>query len=80
MPNSSGIVAILTLGFLPSVRAARYEVFLLAGQSNMDGRASVLDLKGDLEKYAKSNPDILIHFSAGGLKRPLTTGLGFKPL
>lgn len=75
-----GVVAFFTAGFSSSVRAAHYDVFLLAGQSNMDGRASVADLKGDLEKYAKSNPDILIHFSAGGLKRPLTTSLGFKPL
>lgn len=61
-------------------RAEHYEIFLLAGQSNMDGRGSLKGLTGDLEKYTKPNPDVLIHFSAGGLKRPLTTSQGFKPL
>jgi iduronate 2-sulfatase len=75
-----GIVAFVMAGISPILRAEHYEVFLLAGQSNMDGRGSIKDLTGSLKKYAQPNPDILIHFSAGGLKRPLTTSGGFKPL
>lgn len=64
----------------PAAAAEHFEIFLLAGQSNMDGRGAVADLKGDLEAYAKPNPDVLIHFSAGGLRRPLTVSQGFQPL
>lgn len=76
------LLAVLCLGagHIATARADQYEIFLLAGQSNMDGRANANDLKGDLEQYAKPNPDILIRFSAGGLHRPLTGIQGFQPL
>lgn len=63
-----------------TTRAEHYEIFLLAGQSNMDGRGAVKDLTGDLAHYAKPNPKVLIHFSAGGLHRTLTISKGFRPL
>jgi iduronate 2-sulfatase len=75
-----GVLGCLFAVGLTSVRAEHYEVFLLAGQSNMDGRGRVSDLKGDLAEYSRPNTNILIHFSAGGLKRPLTTSQGVKPL
>lgn len=75
-----GITAILAVGIQQKLHAEHYDVFLLAGQSNMDGRGAVKDLTDTLKGYAKPDPDILIHFSAGGLKRPLTTSHGFKPL
>jgi hypothetical protein len=62
------------------VRGEHYEVFLLAGQSNMDGRGSKQDLKGELAKWAKPQPQVLINFRAGGLRRSLTLSNGFKPL
>ncbi len=74
-------VAVLLLACQLTIALAdHYEVFLLAGQSNMDGRGAVVDLKEDLDEYAKANPEILLHFSAGGLNRPLTVSDGFKPL
>jgi iduronate 2-sulfatase len=71
---------VLLLGINTVVRAEHYEVFLLAGQSNMDGRGVVKQLTGDLAEYAKPNTNVLIHFSAGGLRRPLTVSQGFKAL
>jgi len=65
---------------ISTARATHYDVFLLAGQSNMDGRGRVKDLTGALAPYAQPRPDILIHFSAGGLHRPLTVSDGFQPL
>lgn len=71
----------LALGLsMAATRAEHYEVFLLAGQSNMDGRGNKQDLVGDLAGYAKPQPDVLIAFAAGGLRRPLTLSQGFVPL
>ncbi len=74
------LAAMYSLGIAAVARAEHFEIFLLAGQSNMDGRGAVKDLRGDLAKYAKPNPKIVIHFSAGGLHRPLSVSNGFKPL
>ena len=63
-----------------AAQAAHYDVFLLAGQSNMDGRGAKKELTGPLAQWAKPQPDVLIGFSAGGLHRTLTTSQGFKPL
>lgn len=73
-------VACVSACHFTTARAEHYEIFLLAGQSNMDGRGNAEDLKGDLEQYARPDTNILIHFSAGGLHRPLTGSQGFKPL
>ena len=74
------IAVCVLLGDVASAHARHFEVFLLAGQSNMDGRGNVKELTGDLFQYAIPRTDILIHFSAGGLHRPLTVSDGFKPL
>ena len=63
-----------------TARAEHYEVFLLAGQSNMDGRGAKKDLTGDLAKWAGAQKDVLISFAAGGLKRTFTESKGFVPL
>ena len=73
-----GSLAIAVSAF--SVHAEHYEVFLLAGQSNMDGRGAKKDLTGDLAKWAEPQPSVLINFRAGGLHRPETLSGGFKPL
>ncbi len=76
---AAGLVAGLVL-VAATVQAKHYEVFLLAGQSNMDGRGAKKELVGDLAKWAQLQPDVLINFRAGGLHRPLTLSHGFKPL
>ncbi|MEI7955710.1 MAG: sialate O-acetylesterase [Verrucomicrobiota bacterium] len=72
------LVGLLVLA--ATARAEHYEVFLLAGQSNMDGRGAKRDLVGDLAQWARPQPQVLINFRAGGLHRPLTLSNGFKPL
>ena len=73
-------VVFIVSGAVHTAMSEHYEIFLLAGQSNMDGRGAVGALTGDLGIYAPANTNILIHFSAGGLKRKLTVSDGFQPL
>ncbi len=63
------LVALLT--FISPARAAIYNVFILAGQSNMDGRAKVADLKDDLATWKKEQPNILFTYSNSGTKGKL---------
>lgn len=56
------------------------EVYLLAGQSNMDGRAAKACLVGEWAALARQQPDVWIRFRGGGLARPLTLSDGFRPL
>jgi len=62
------------------VRADHYEIFLIAGQSNCDGRGSVKDLNGSLAKWAKPQNDVTIAYSCSSLRGPVMTSDGFKPL
>ena len=55
-------------------------IYLLAGQSNMDGRGNVKDLTGPLAKYAQPLPAVSICFAAGGLHRPYRENQGLEPL
>jgi iduronate 2-sulfatase len=57
----------------------KVKVFLLAGQSNMDGRGQKADLVGPLAKWAQPQSDVLIAYSDSTLRGPYTSG-GFKPL
>ena len=77
--KAAGLIVGLVL-LAATVRAEHYDVFLLAGQSNMDGRGAKQGLVGDLAKWAQPQPQVLINFRAGGLHRPLTLSHGFKPL
>lgn len=63
-----------------SAKGPHYRVYLLAGQSNMDGRGNVKDLTGPLEKYARPLPTVSIRFAAGGLHRPYRENPGLEPL
>jgi iduronate 2-sulfatase len=65
------------LGAAP--KAAPMKVYILAGQSNMDGRGKKSDLVGDLARWAKPQPDVLIAYSNSDRRGPFTTG-GFVPL
>ena len=42
------VAVCLCAGTFTSARAEHYTIFLLAGQSNLDGRGAVKDLTGDL--------------------------------
>jgi iduronate 2-sulfatase len=64
----------------PTARADHYEVFLVGGQSNCDGRGSAASLTGPLAKWAKPQEDVLIAYSCSNLRGPVLTSEGFKPL
>jgi iduronate 2-sulfatase len=57
-----------------------YTIYLLAGQSNMDGRGKSKELVGDLAGFAKPFDNVLIRYSSGGHKRKLRDGQGLIPL
>ncbi|HVX83802.1 MAG TPA: sialate O-acetylesterase [Phycisphaerae bacterium] len=61
-------------------RAEHYDVFVLAGQSNMDGRAKVADLKGDLEKYAGPQADVKIAYSDSTARGAPLSSKGWEEL
>jgi hypothetical protein len=61
-------------------RAADYDVFILAGQSNMDGRGPTRDLVGPLAPWAGKQEAVLIDYAMAGLQsKPHTSG-GWKTL
>ena len=61
-------------------RAEHYEVFIVAGQSNCDGRGKAAELTGTLAKYAKPQADVLIAYSCTELRGPILASDGFQPL
>jgi len=71
---------LIVFGPLSMAQGMHFEVFLLAGQSDLDGRALVKDLTGDLAHYAVPQANVRINFSAGGLHRPLLINDRFEPL
>lgn len=73
-------VSLALLVFTSTVRADHYEVFLVAGQSNCDGRGAVAELKGPLEKWAKPQEDVLLAYSCSKLRGPVLSSDGFVPL
>ncbi|WP_439624336.1 sialate O-acetylesterase [Gemmata sp.] len=62
------------------VRADDVQVFLVAGQSNCDGRGPASGLTGPLAKWAKPQDDVSITYSCSKLRGPVLTSGGFKPL
>ncbi len=71
---------LLLLTTSPLVRADHYEIFLVAGQSNCDGRGHAKDLTGPLATWAKPQVDVTIAYSCSSLRGPVLTSKGFKPL
>lgn len=71
-------VAMLATGTL--ARAEHYEVFLVAGQSNCDGRGKASELTGPLAKWAKPQDDVRIAYSCSKLRGPVLTSDGFQSL
>jgi iduronate 2-sulfatase len=62
------------------VRADHYEVFLVAGQSNCDGRGAAAALTGPLVKWVKPQDDVPVAYSCSTLRGPALDSGGFKPL
>jgi iduronate 2-sulfatase len=80
-PMTWAVLCCLTLlGNAAAVRGDHYEVFLVAGQSNGDGRGRAADLTGPLAKWAKSQEDVLIAYSCSTLRGPALDSGGFRPL
>ena len=73
-------LALLLIAPLALAKGVHYDVFLLAGQSNMDGRGKTAELTGELATYAAPLPRVVISLSTGGLNRPLVVSKGFEPL
>ena len=61
-------------------QAEHYDVFILIGQSNMDGRAKAQDLVGPLANFAKPQADVKIDYSCSDLRGPVHGSDGWKPL
>ncbi len=83
----SALLTVLIAASLVAPRIAiaeHYDVFILAGQSNMDGRGSAGDLTGELEKYAKPLDGVTIVYGNGprvltDSPQPLAPGLSVPP-
>lgn len=74
------LVSVVALALVPCTTALaegkpaagkHYTIYLLAGQSNMDGRAKAKDLTGDLAEFARPHEKVVIRSSSGGHKRKL---------
>ena len=72
-------VLALTVG-LRDARADHYDVFLIGGQSNCDGRGATKDLVGPLASLAKPQDDVIIAYSCSKVRGPILETGGFKPL
>src|ERR1051326_2738520 len=59
--------------------AENVRVFILAGQSNMDGRGEKIELTGELAAWAKPQNDVRISYSNSTMRGPYTTA-GFVTL
>src|SRR5689334_20230281 len=70
----------LTLLMTTTLHAAtHYHVYILSGQSNMDGRGKKSELVGQLAQWAKPQSDVLITYSNSTLRGPYKSE-GWKPL
>jgi iduronate 2-sulfatase len=61
------------------VRPQPTKVYVLSGQSNMDGRGRTKELVGELERWAKPQADVRIAYSNSDRRGPYATD-GFVPL
>ncbi|MCE9560671.1 MAG: sialate O-acetylesterase [Planctomycetes bacterium] len=74
------LCAVIVVGSAAPVRGDHYEVFLVAGQSNCDGRGQAADLTGPLAKWAKPQDDVRITYSCSKLRGPILSSDSFQPL
>ncbi len=73
------LVAIIATVVVAAPTRAATKVFILAGQSNMDGRGKKSDLVGPLAKFAEPQADLRIAYSNSTMRGPFHTD-GFVPL
>ena len=73
------LLTFLIAAALLSPAHAATRVFILSGQSNMDGRGKKSDLVGPLARYAQPQQDVRIAYSNSTLRGPFATD-GFQPL
>lgn len=74
------IVLSVTLIARLQVHAEHYDIYILAGQSNMDGRALKKDLTGSLAQWSVPDPDVVISYSNSSLRGAVCSSEGWKPL
>jgi iduronate 2-sulfatase len=79
-PIVAALAFLALAGFAPVTLADHYEVFLVAGQSNGDGRGKASELTGPLAKWAKPQDDVLIAYSCSKLRGPVLASDGFQKL
>jgi hypothetical protein len=63
-----------------AARADHFEVFVVAGRSNCDGRGKAAELTGPLARWAEPQDDVLVAYSCSKLRGPVLTSDGFRPL
>jgi len=73
------MAALLTCFAAAGARAEHVDVFILAGQSNMDGRGKKSELTGPLAAYAKPRADVKIAYSNSTKRGPYASN-SFVPL
>lgn len=75
----SGLLVAAHLVWAAAAPAPKVSVFILAGQSNMDGRGSTAELSGPLAVWATPQRDVRLAYS-NSTKRGAYTSGGFVPL
>jgi iduronate 2-sulfatase len=74
----AGLAAMLVGG--GAAHAEHYDVFILAGQSNMDGRAKVADLTGPLATWAAPQKDVELCYSDSSQRGKVLSSAGWVAL
>ena len=74
------ILVLMASVFAAPARAEHYDVYLLAGQSNMDGRGHTAELTGELASYAAPQPTIHFAYSDSTLRNRHFTSNGWTAL
>ena len=77
IPLVVACLALLLGAAAPTTKPVK--VYILSGQSNMDGRGKASELAGDLARWAKPQPDVSIAYSNSTRRGPYATD-GFVPL
>jgi len=81
--NGQGAYTLNSFGYLRETSAVtHYDVYLIAGQSNADGRGYVSDLTGTLAPYAGQQPGVKIFYANPINQNPLnpTWNTGWRTL
>lgn len=76
----AALSGVALLGTAAGARADHYEVFLVAGQSNCDGRGKASELTGPLARWAEPQENVLVAYSCSKLRGPVLTSDGFQTL